>query len=601
MTRTSFDPTADHIFGDLDKPENGVKWLNERYQGVHHYQQKTPANPKPDESVHLWVTCSADLPVESVYLWLTTDDWSSQTERRFTEGNTVWKTELWSYLQEWEIILAPQPPGTMLRYKIAAKLQGSDRMVFADNQAEKFQTGTHFSIWFSENKGPLWAQDTIVYQVFVDRFNPGSNREWPVHDDLRKRFGGTLRGVIEKLPFFVEMGFNALWLTPIFTSPSHHGYDISDYYHINSNFGTLDDFKELLKKAHKLKIKIILDFVANHCSSQHPFFLDAVKNQNSPYLDYFVWKEWPDYECFYNVRGMPKLNLAYGSPARQNLLDCAQHWLRLGVDGFRMDYAHGPEGDFWVDFRRACEEVKPECWTFGEIVQPADVQATYANGLGGALDFLITQAIRLTFAQRTWALSKFGAFLTSHFSYFPQGFSLPAFIDNHDMNRFLFAAQGDEQVLRTALLVLYSLPEPPIIYYGTEVPLSQYRSIHAKGAQGFDEVRLPMPWKEVESSTLPAYLATLAEIRNNNPLIRQTEWEVYAVDDVKETLVLGKGLQESFYLLINNSAEERDFSIRINQAGGYQDLILGKFCERTNNSLELSLQPFSSALLAAER
>jgi glycosidase len=600
MTPTSFDPTADHIFGDLDNPENGVKWLHERYQGIHHYQQKTPANPKPDESVHLWVTCSADLPVESVYLWFTTDDWGNQTERRFTKGKTIWKTELWSYLQEWEIILPAQAPGTMLRYKIGAKLQGSDTMVFADSQSANFDSATHFSIWYSENEGPQWAQEAIVYQVFVDRFNPGSNRAWPEHDDLRARFGGTLRGVIEKLPYLGEMGFNALWLTPIFSSPSHHGYDISDYYHINPNFGTLDDFLELLEKAHKLKIKIMLDFVANHCSSQHPFFLDAVKNQDSPYHDYFVWKGWPDYECFYNVRKMPKLKLAYGSPARDYLLQCAQYWLELGVDGFRCDYAHGPEGDFWVDFRRICEEVKPDCWTFGEIVQPADVQATYANGLGGALDFLLTQAIRLTFAQSEWTLSKFGAFLHSHFSYFPQGFSLPAFIDNHDMNRFLFAAQEEEQVLRTALLVLYSLPGPPIIYYGTEVPLSQRKSIHAKGAQGFDEARLPMRWEGLDDGSLSAYLATLADIRHKYPQVWQTGWQVHDVDDVEKTIVLGKGIQESFFLLINNSAEERHFSIQINQPGRYQDVIIQKSYGCADNKLVISLQPCTSVLLAAE-
>jgi glycosidase len=118
--------------------------------------------------------------------------------------------------------------------------------------------------------------------------------------------------------------------------------------------GSKDDFLELLDRAHQNQIKVILDFVPNHCSDEHPFFRDAHANPHSPYHDFFVWKEWPEYACFYNVKSMPKLDLSYGSPARAYLLECAQYWLALGVDGFRLDHAHGPEQDFWVDFRRAC-------------------------------------------------------------------------------------------------------------------------------------------------------------------------------------------------------------------------------------------------------
>ena len=135
------------------------------------------------------------------------------------------------------------------------------------------------------------------------------------------------------------MGFNAIWLTPL-VSPSHHGYDSSDYYKINPKFGTMDDFLELIDTAHFLQIRVILDFVANHCSNEHSFFKDAVNNHNSQYHDYFVWKDWPNYESFYNVRSMPKVNLAYGSPAREYMLNCAKYWLEKGVDGFRLDYAH---------------------------------------------------------------------------------------------------------------------------------------------------------------------------------------------------------------------------------------------------------------------
>ena len=96
--------------------------------------------------------------------------------------------------------------------------------------------------------------------------------------------------MIEKLPYLKELGFNAIWFSPIFDSPSHHGYDISDYFRINPSFGTLEAFKQLILEAHKIGIKVILDFVANHCSDRHPYFQDALQNQDSEYHDWFVWK-----------------------------------------------------------------------------------------------------------------------------------------------------------------------------------------------------------------------------------------------------------------------------------------------------------------------
>ncbi len=591
-------PPADHIFGDLDQPENSVAWLNERSRGVRHHHRRSPRRPLPGEEVTLWVSTSADQPVESVHVWLTTDGWRTRTEARVSPHKTTFQTALWSYLKVWKAALPPQPAGTMLRYKIGAKLQGSDTVVYADTQARTFQEGTHYSICYADKPAPDWPEKAIIYQIFVDRFNPGVGKAWHQLGDLRKPFGGTLNGVTEKLPRIKSMGFNAVWLTPIFASPSHHGYDTSDYYQVNSRMGTLDDFKALVETAHQHDLKVILDFVANHCSNQHPFFQEAVESLQSPYHDYFMWKKWPEYECFYNVHSMPKLNLAYSSPARAYLIEVARYWLEFGVDGFRLDYAHGPEHDFWVDFQSACTQVNPDHWTFGEIVQPADVQAGYADGMGGALDFLLSQAIRKTFAQQEWPLAKFGGFLQHHFEYFPLGFHLPSFIDNHDMNRFLFAANLDQRLLRLALLVLYVLPGPPIIYYGTEVPLMQKKSIHAKGAQGFDEARLPMPWVSHDASGLPGYLAQLATLRQTYPMLARTGWLVAQVNDEQGLLVLGKRDGQTVYLCINRSDLRRLVTLPAERSHRGVDLLTQETFASLHDCIELKVEPFSARLIA---
>jgi glycosidase len=594
----SSQPPADHIFGDLDQPENSIAWLNERAQGVRHHQRRSLLKPLPGEAVTLWVTTSADQPVESVHVWLTTDEWRTQTEARFSPQKISWQTACWSYLKIWTVSLPPQSAGTLLRYKIGAKQQGSDAVVFAETQAQTFQDGTHYSIWYAGEPAPDWSDNAIIYQVFVDRFNPGEGNVWSAQGDLRKPFGGTLNGVTEKLSWIKSMGFNTIWLSPIFASPTHHGYDTSDYFQVNPRLGTQDEFIKLLDVAHSHDIKVILDFVANHCSSQHPFFQDAIENPQSYYHDYFVWKNWPAYECFYNVGTMPKLNLAYGSPARDYLIEVAQYWLKLGVDGFRLDYAHGPEHDFWVDFRRASTQANPDHWTFGEIVQPANVQASYADGMGGALDFLLSQAIRKTFAQQEWPLAKFGGFLQDHFDYFPKGFHLPSFIDNHDMNRFLFAANLDERLLRLALMVLYLLPGQPIIYYGTEVPLTQKKSIHAKGAQGFDEARLPMAWSHLDHSNFPDYLANLSRVRQIYPALARTKWAVSTIDEDLGLLVLGKPEGKPVYLCINRSDQHRTVKLPVEKSKGYMDLLTLGTWGRSDGGHDLMLDPYSARLIA---
>ncbi|MDY6874011.1 MAG: alpha-amylase family glycosyl hydrolase [Chloroflexota bacterium] len=589
----------DRIFGELGQPEYTAHWTISRLRGVHHQGQKTPVIPRPNDRVQLTATTTLDQSVEVVVAWVTTDEWATQKEVAFEKNGLSWNSVMWTYLQEWRLTLPPQPEGAMLRYKIGARLPGSDALIFAETQSGSFEKATHYSLFYGADTLPEWAKEAIVYQIFLDRFDPGEGKLWPQNQDINQIFGGTLRGVTEKLPYLQAMGFNALWLTPIFESPSQHGYDTTDYAKINPRMGTLEDFRVLVDAAHRLDIRIILDFVANHCSNKHPFFLDARQNSDSEFHDWFVWKDWPEYESFYDVRNLPKINLAYGSPAREYMLKMARHWLELGVDGYRLDHAHGPEMDFWVDFRRACASVKPDVWTFGEITQPADVQRNYGGGLGGTLDFLLSQRLRWTFGAQTQRLSELGAFIESHFEYFPESFSLPSFIDNHDMDRFMLLAKGDQRLLKLALLMLAVLPGPPIIYYGTEIALSQERSIHSPGALGFDESRRAMAWEEVDSADLPDYLQRLWEVRGQYPDLYCKPWHVVKADDHRDILVLGKDEDAAFFLT-NRSERDVQLSIPVKQNKPYHYLIRGGACPVENRILKLTLPPVSGMLLSSE-
>ena len=211
--------------------------------------------------------------------------------------------------------------------------------VYADNQSTSEQTATQFARWLNPQNIAPPSKTARVYQVFVDRFNPGSNSGWLQTEDLLKPFGGTLRGVIEKLDHIHDLGFNTVWLTPIFSSPSHHGYDVCDYNQIEPRLGIEADLMELLDSAHIKGMRVLLDFVANHCSDQHPAFQSGLADPVNAQSGWFTWTKWPRrYLSYFNVETMPEFNLRFGSPARDHLLEAAQKWLNWG-DGYRLDYA----------------------------------------------------------------------------------------------------------------------------------------------------------------------------------------------------------------------------------------------------------------------
>ncbi|MBP7213060.1 MAG: hypothetical protein KBA03_02390 [Anaerolineaceae bacterium] len=529
MSRKNKAKYPDTLFGELGKRNvRGLYHLN-RILGVHHWD-RIQSDYRAD-SVELLIEAShnSQLVVKAMRLLYSTDDWASSQLIDFTKTIQSWDTPAWTWLQGYQAKLS-LPKGSLLRYYVYAELADGST-TYADNQAKSQNQATQFARWLNpKNSTPNWAKEARIYQIFVDRFNPGEGREWLQSENLLKPFGGTIRGVIEKIDSIRALGFNTLWLTPSFHSASHHGYDIIDYEQIDPKFGTEADLVELIEELHQRGMRLLLDFVANHCSDKHPAFQSALASASEAENGWFNWKEWPNnYECFYDVPTMPVFNLRFGAPARQHLLDAAQKWLKMGIDGYRLDYANGPSRDFWVDFQRACLEINPNAWTFGEVVAPAEEQAQLAGSMHGTLDFLTCQALRESFATRNWNASRLAAYIQAAQTAWPSGFSRPAFIDNHDMNRFLFSAEENFEALKAALRLLYLLPQPPVIYYGTEFGLSQRASIHAEGSTGFDEARLQMPWENPPHPEIGEDLRMLADFRMQNPWLIEASWHVLEI------------------------------------------------------------------------
>ena len=243
-------------------------------------------------------------------------------------------------------------------------------------------------------EGRQWWKEAVVYQVYPRSFNDANG------DGI-----GDLKGITEKLPYLAKLGINVIWLSPVFDSPNvDNGYDISDYFAIMSDFGTMEDFDEMLETAHKHGIKILMDLVANHTSDQHPWFKESRSSKDNPYRDYYIWKDPKGFDE--NGKPIPPNNWAseFGGPAwewdeatgqfylhiffkeqpdlnwenekvREDLYSMVRWWLDKGVDGFRLDAINiisKPEGfpdDPSTDFEKHTSSI-PFVITNGTMVHP---------------------------------------------------------------------------------------------------------------------------------------------------------------------------------------------------------------------------------------
>ena len=527
-------PYPDKIFGGINHPTKGARYHREHALGIHHFSFHHPNPAVLDEPILSWVSTSANNAFKKVTASYTLDDWKSTQYLEYEKAKLHWDTVAWTWQRHWQAKFPALKDGQVLRYRVYGTLPNGKK-IYADNQATSVKKATQFAIWADPNPvPPEWSKTARVYQIFVDRFNRGNNKPWLQTENIHAIFGGDLRGITEKLDTIHDLGFNTLWLTPIFKTPSTHGYDTTDYEAIDPRFGTKDDLKELINTAHAKGMRVLLDFVANHASNRHPIFQRALADSQAPERDWFRWKRWPTYHTFARVKAMPKLNLDFGSPAHAHLLKVAQEWLKLGVDGYRLDHANGPDRAFWVDFRRACREVKPDVWLLAEVVMPPDAQASYLGSFDGTLDFMTNQALRESFARHSWDIQELANYLQNYHEQFPENFSRGAFIDNHDMNRFLFAAQGNQKALHAALSLLYLMPGQPIVYAGTEQDISQNMSIHEKGSQGFDECRHPMEWSKPETQTA-GLIRKMATFREANPWLADAEWKISEMNIQKQS------------------------------------------------------------------
>jgi alpha-amylase len=438
-------------------------------------------------------------------------------------------------------------------------------------------------------QGFPWWNDAVFYEIFVRSFR-----------DSDGDGTGDFNGIIEKLDYLQDLGLKGIWLMPINPSPSYHGYDVTDYYAVNPDYGTMEDFKHLLEEAHKRDIRIIMDLVLNHTSSRHPWFKSAL-TPGSEYREWFVWSEtdpgflgpWGAQAWYRASNGqyyyaifwdqMPDLN--YNTPAvREESKKIASFWLEeVGVDGFRLDAVrYIVEEDkladssanhlFLEEWAAYYRTVDPETFTVGEAwTDNANVKKYVESntGIDSAFNFDLSDAILKSLNESSNTSLRF--VLQTTVRDFPDQDNAN-FITNHDMPRVMNQLSTDrEQKAKVAAGILLTSPGIPFIYYGEEIGMS--------GTKPDELIRTPMqwtseegagftsgiPWQSInsdyptvnvaaqtgDSSSLLEHYRGLIQLRNAHPALRIGKTYVAQSDSNKLVAYLRASAEETVLVILN--------------------------------------------------
>ncbi|MGO2370732.1 MAG: alpha-amylase family glycosyl hydrolase [Pseudoalteromonas prydzensis] len=388
----------------------------------------------------------------------------------------------------------------------------------------------------AEQHATPWWQSAIFYQIWPRSFY---DSDGDGHGDFN--------GMTKKLPYLQELGVNALWLTPMFEAPSYHGYDFTEFYQVESDYGSMAEFEAFIQAADDKGMKVILDLVINHISSEHPWFKRSA-NGERPYSDYFVWRDdlpkagsgwghaWSDndkpdavwhwsetrQQYYYGAFGasQPDLNLRHPDVIAE-MEKMAKFWLDKGVAGFRLDavrFAMESGGNaqadtdetiaYWQHFNQYVKSVDPDAYLVGEAWADIPVAAKYygdGKGLDQGFDFEVGYKILGLLKPDASGEAQFGTMQSNQQkntvdanvlkqnlqqridSSAPLDFFAP-FLTNHDQERVAYQLAEHDDKAKLAAAMLFSSPGTPYIYYGEEIGLTQ-------GGTGHDVYkRAPMQW-----------------------------------------------------------------------------------------------------------
>lgn len=473
---------------------------------------------------------------------------------------------------------------------------------------------------------PDWVYDAIFYQIFPDRFyngdpanDPPGTVPWDEAPTTANFFGGDLPGVREKIPYLKDLGINAIWFNPIFAASSNHRYNTADYLRVDPGLGTNQDLVDLAAALRRADMRLVLDGVFNHSGTDFFAFQDVIAHgPASPYWSWYYCTSWPicqepgrtNYACWWDFPSLPKL-MVTNPETRRYLLEVGSYWVRQAqISGWRLDVPNEIEPTFWAEFRNEVRRADPETYIVGEIWHDARFWL-WRRLFDGVMNYLFRDTVLDYFAKRRITLAQLDLRLGRTRLRYPENanFALLNLLDSHDTARVITVFQDeltgqpghngsyDEAVrhLRPALLLLFTYPGAPLLYYGDEIGMVGGPDPGCRHTFTWDESAWNLPFY--------SFIKLLIRLRNEHAPLRRGLFEPVLADDPTEIYIFARRYQgERMIIILNCGDREKNISydaasLGLEDGTALRDGISGREIKVSGAKLELTLADNDGAIL----
>lgn len=382
---------------------------------------------------------------------------------------------------------------------------------------------------------PKWFKEATIYNIFLDSYTTSDlNQPKTIIESnyqIKNKNGGTLKNVIDDLDHIQKMGFDTIYMNPIFCAGEYHKYDTIDYFRVDPLFGTNEVFKELVESIHERKMHIIIDGVFNHSGWYFKPFDDVINNQEkSVYKDWFYELNFPvyrpeigtnpPYATFGYERLMPKLNTSNPEVIKY-FTDVCRYWMEVyHIDGWRLDVADEVNTEFWRIFRNCAKSINKDAVIIGEVWQSAQY---YLDGsmFDSAMNYDFIKHAKAFFAHKTIDAKEFNSRVTNMLLRYRTNFSYGQMnlLDSHDVPRFLSHVKEDRSIYKLAVIFLLTFVGVPSVFYGDE-----------EGMIGVSEsdYRRPKTFKDDE---LRFFFMEMIKLRNQEPVLKHGKYKALQYDE----------------------------------------------------------------------
>lgn len=569
---------------------NYSSWKNKAPFGALKINQGVRISVEADESYNLinikWIILKDDNKVGEVDL--------VRESKKYYQGefNEFNETGLYFYYFEVEVDVN----GNNRKLFYGKNYDDGNVCEYSYENLNKYQITVH-----EDFEIPSWYKEGIMYNIFVDRFNNGNRNKKPSNpkensfiyanwsdtpmyikdkndEIVRWDFhGGNLKGIIDKLPYLSKIGVSIIYLSPIFESSSNHKYNTGDYKKIDPMFGDEEILKELIDKANKKGINIILDGVFSHTGADSKYFnkfgnydeVGAYQSKESKYSSWYNFNEFPnDYKCWWGVKDLPNVNELNKSYMDYIIYDedsVINKWTGMGIKGWRLDVADELPTEFIKELRKELKKNDTESILIGEVWEDASNKISYNERrnylVGNQLDSVMGYPFRdniVSFLKGNITSKELNnKFMTIKENYPKESFKANLnLISSHDVARIKTELNYDEAMVKLAVATQMTFEGIPYIYYGDEAGLC--------GGTDPDN-RKTYPWKNEDEDMIEFYKESINTRKKYNVLINGDTEFIDTNDDDVFGYIRFNDKCEKILILINRSLENKNISINIKE------------------------------------